>query len=113
MRGKVTLWVPGCDHAGIATQIVVEKALARKEGKTRHDMGRAEFIKKVWEWKEQKGHRIYEQCKRMGISADWDRASFTMDDKLCKAVTKAFISLHEWVFQTHLPFLNSENLGNI
>ncbi|ODN06420.1 Valine--tRNA ligase [Orchesella cincta] len=95
MCGKVTLWVPGCDHAGIATQMVVEKTLARKEGKTRHDLGRPEFIKRVWEWKDQKGDRIYEQLKKMGISADWDRAAFTMDDKLSNAVRRAFVNLFE------------------
>jgi valyl-tRNA synthetase len=97
MCGKVTLWVPGCDHAGIATQMVVEKTLARTEGKTRHDLGREEFTKRVWEWKNQKGDRIYEQLKRMGISADWDRVSFTMDEKLCKAVSRAFVNMFEWV----------------
>jgi len=97
MLGKVTLWVPGCDHAGIATQMVVEKAIARKEGKSRHDLGREEFIKRVWQWKEEKGGRIYEQLKRMGISADWDRESFTMDEKLSKAVSRAFVCLFEWV----------------
>ena len=97
MVGKVTLWVPGCDHAGIATQMVVEKTLARKEGISRHDIGREEFTKRVWEWKNQKGDRIYEQLKRMGISADWDRVSFTMDPKLCDAVKRAFVNLFEWV----------------
>jgi valyl-tRNA synthetase len=92
MCGKVTLWVPGCDHAGIATQMVVEKTIARKEGKTRHDLGRKEFTNRVWEWKNQKGDRIYEQLKRMAISADWDRVAFTMDDKLGKAVVRAFVS---------------------
>lgn len=96
MRGKVTLWVPGCDHAGIATQMVVEKALAR-QGISRHDLGREEFTKRVWEWKNQKGDRIYEQLKRMAISADWDRVAFTMDEKLGKAVTRAFVTMFDWV----------------
>ncbi|CAH0546633.1 unnamed protein product [Brassicogethes aeneus] len=95
MRGKTTLWNPGCDHAGIATQVVVEKKLWREEKKTRHDIGREEFVKKVWNWKEEKGVRIYHQLKKMGSSYDWDRAAFTMDPKLCKAVTEAFVRLHE------------------
>jgi len=97
MRGKVALWVPGCDHAGIATQMVVEKAIARNEGKSRHDLGRTEFTRRVWEWKEQKGDRIYDQFKRLAMSADWDRVAFTMDPKMCKAVFRAFISLFDWV----------------
>ncbi|KAG8224272.1 hypothetical protein J437_LFUL005078 [Ladona fulva] len=94
MKGKTTLWVPGCDHAGIATQVVVEKKLWKEEGKTRHDYGREQFIEKIWEWKNQKGHRIYDQLRKMGCSVDWDRASFTMDPKLCEAVTEAFLRLH-------------------
>ncbi|KAI4470718.1 valyl-trna synthetase [Holotrichia oblita] len=95
MRGKTTLWNPGCDHAGIATQVVVEKKLWREEKKTRHDLGREKFIQKIWEWKEQKGVRIYHQLRQMGTSYDWDRAAFTMDPKLCKAVTEAFVRLHD------------------
>ena len=78
MKGKTALWVPGCDHAGIATQVVVEKKLWREEKLTRHDLGREKFIEKVWEWKNEKGHRIYEQLKKMGSSLDWNRASFTI-----------------------------------
>ncbi|CAH1989036.1 unnamed protein product [Acanthoscelides obtectus] len=95
MKGETTLWNPGCDHAGIATQVVVEKKLWREEKKTRHDIGRENFIKKVWQWKEEKGVRIYHQLKKMGSSYDWDRAAFTMDPKLCRAVTEAFVRLHE------------------
>ncbi|XP_050524472.1 valine--tRNA ligase [Daktulosphaira vitifoliae] len=95
MKGKITLWNPGCDHAGIATQVVVEKQLWRTEKKTRHDLGREKFIEKIWEWKKEKGDRIYTQLKLLGSSFDWDRACFTMDPKLCRSVTEAFIRLHE------------------
>ncbi|XP_022901462.2 valine--tRNA ligase [Onthophagus taurus] len=95
MNGKMTLWNPGCDHAGIATQVVVEKKLWREEKRTRHDLGREKFIDKIWEWKNQKGVRIYHQLKQMGASYDWDRAAFTMDPKLCTAVTEAFVRLHD------------------
>lgn len=95
MKGRTTLWNPGCDHAGIATQVVVEKKLWREEKKTRHDIGREKFIEKVWEWKNEKGNRIYEQLKRLGSSFDWDRACFTMDPKLVTAVTEAFVLLHD------------------
>ncbi|CAH0394067.1 unnamed protein product [Bemisia tabaci] len=91
MKGRTTLWVPGCDHAGIATQVVVEKKLWREEKKTRHDIGREKFVEKVWEWKREKGDRIYLQLRRLGSSLDWDRASFTMDPKLSRAVVEAFI----------------------
>ncbi|KAK0180207.1 hypothetical protein PV327_005873 [Microctonus hyperodae] len=95
MKGRTTLWNPGCDHAGIATQVVVEKKLWREEQKTRHDLGREKFIEKIWEWKNEKGDRIYEQLKKLGGSFDWDRACFTMDPKLCRAVTEAFVRLHD------------------
>ncbi|XP_065161929.1 valine--tRNA ligase [Atheta coriaria] len=95
MKGRTTLWNPGCDHAGIATQVVVEKKLWREEKKTRHDIGRENFIKKIWTWKNEKGDRIYHQLRSLGSSYDWDRAAFTMDPKLCKAVTEAFVRLHE------------------
>ncbi|KAJ8686683.1 hypothetical protein QAD02_022477 [Eretmocerus hayati] len=95
MKGRTTLWNPGCDHAGIATQVVVEKKIWREEKKTRHDLGRAKFVEKIWEWKNEKGDRIYNQLKTLGGSFDWDRASFTMDPKLCKAVTEAFVRLHD------------------
>ncbi|XP_018335932.1 valine--tRNA ligase [Agrilus planipennis] len=95
MRGKTTLWNPGCDHAGIATQVVVEKKIWREEKKTRHDIGREAFIKRVWDWKNEKGDRIYLQLRKMGSSLDWDRAAFTMEPKLCRAVTEAFVRLHD------------------
>nr|XP_023014024.1 valine--tRNA ligase [Leptinotarsa decemlineata] len=95
MKGETTLWNPGCDHAGIATQVVVEKKLWREEKKSRHDIGRDEFVRKVWQWKDEKGVRIYHQLKKMGSSYDWDRTAFTMDPKMCKAVTEAFVRLHD------------------
>nr|XP_025950153.1 valine--tRNA ligase-like [Dromaius novaehollandiae] len=79
MRGATTLWVPGCDHAGIATQVVVERRLWRQAGRTRHQLGREAFLREVWRWKEEKGDRIYHQLRRLGTSMDWDRACFTMD----------------------------------
>jgi len=78
-EGETVLWNPGCDHAGIATQVVVEKKLAQETGQTRHHLGREAFVSKVWEWKEKYGDRIYEQLRRLGSSVDWDRAAFTMD----------------------------------
>ena len=95
MRGKVTLWVPGIDHAGIATQSVVEKRLKKEENLTRHELGREEFVKRVWEWKRTYGNRITEQQRLIGISADWQREAFTMDDNLSRAVTEAFVRFHE------------------
>lgn len=93
--GRMALWNPGCDHAGIATQVVVEKKLAREQGINRHDLGREKFVAKVWEWKEDYGNRIYNQLRSLGSSVDWDRACFTMDPKMVKAVTEAFVRLHE------------------
>ncbi|XP_059474962.1 valine--tRNA ligase isoform X2 [Neocloeon triangulifer] len=95
MKGKTTLWVPGCDHAGIATQVVVEKKLWRESKITRYDLGRENFVDKVWEWKNEKGDRIYHQLKKLGSSYDWTRARFTMDPDLCKAVVEAFVRLHD------------------
>ncbi|XP_039624592.1 valine--tRNA ligase [Polypterus senegalus] len=95
MCGETTLWNPGCDHAGIATQVVVEKKLWREQKKTRHDLGREAFIQEVWKWKNEKGDRIYHQLKKLGSSLDWDRACFTMDDKLSYAVQEAFVRMHE------------------
>jgi len=94
MRGDQTLWQPGTDHAGIATQMVVERQL-NAEGKTRHDLGRDAFIEKVWEWKEISGNTISRQMRRLGASCDWTRERFTMDDGLSEAVTEAFVRLHE------------------
>lgn len=95
MKGRTTLWVPGCDHAGIATQVVVEKLLSREEGLSRHDLGREKFIERIWNWRREKGGRIYDQLKALGSSYDWTRVNFTMDPKLCRAVTEAFVRLHE------------------
>ncbi|XP_050688997.1 valine--tRNA ligase-like isoform X2 [Eriocheir sinensis] len=95
MKGRTTLWVPGCDHAGIATQVAVEKKLRREEGVSRHDLGREEFVKRVWQWKNEKGDRIYHQLEKMGSSLDWDRTCFTMDPGLQEAVKEAFVRMHE------------------
>ncbi|CAI5439039.1 unnamed protein product [Caenorhabditis angaria] len=95
MHGKRTLFNPGCDHAGIATQVVVEKRLKREKGLTRHDLGRDRFNQEVWHWKNEKGDVIYDQFRKLGASVDWDRAVFTMDPKMCRAVTEAFIRMHE------------------
>ena len=93
-KGKNVLWIPGTDHAGIATQNVVERALA-KEGKSRHDVGREAFIERVWEWKKQYGGQILEQIKELGSSVDWTREAFTMDDNLARAVRKVFVQLYK------------------
>jgi valyl-tRNA synthetase len=95
MRGEPTLWLPGVDHAGIATQAVVERELKRLEGKTRHDLGREAFLERVWAWKHKNGDRIVEQLKAMGASADWSRERFTMDATCNDAVTEAFVRLWE------------------
>jgi valyl-tRNA synthetase len=94
MKGDDALWQPGCDHAGIATQMVVERQLAEM-GKTRHDLGREEFIKKIWQWKEESGGTIVDQLRRLGASPDWSRERFTMDDGLSRAVRKVFVRLHK------------------
>jgi len=93
MLGKSVLWQPGTDHAGIATQLVVENNLIKK-GKTRHDIGRKKLIEEIWNWKEQSGNTIISQTKRLGSSADWDRNRFTMDEGLSEAVKKVFIELY-------------------
>src|SRR5262245_55733526 len=85
MRGYNTLWNPGIDHAGISTQVVVERQL-RREGKSRHDLGREQFVERVWKWKEQSGGRISEQMRVLGCSADWERTKFTLDPELSIAV---------------------------
>ncbi|XP_066910854.1 valine--tRNA ligase-like [Clytia hemisphaerica] len=95
MNGKTTLYLPGCDHAGIATQVVVERQLKKEQNLSRHDLGREKFVEKVWEWKNKKGDRIYHQIRKLGSSVDWERASFTMDEKLSKAVKETFIRLHD------------------
>ncbi|KAF0805435.1 valyl-tRNA synthetase [Alcanivorax sp. S71-1-4] len=94
MQGRNTLWQPGTDHAGIATQMVVERRLAA-EGKTRHDLGRDAFIEKIWEWKAESGGTITGQMRRLGSSLDWSRERFTMDEQLSRAVQEAFVRLHE------------------
>jgi len=94
MRGFITLWLPGTDHAGIATQMMVEKQLT-KEGKKRRDLGREKFICRVWEWKKLYGGAILDQMKRLGASVDWDREYFTMDDNLSHAVREVFVRLYE------------------
>ena len=95
MKGKTTLFMPGCDHAGIATQVVVEKMLMRREGKTRHDLGRKKFIDLVWDWKEEYHKKILNAIRRTGSSMDWTREAFTMDANLTAAVVKTFVQLHE------------------
>ncbi len=100
MQGFKTLWLPGTDHAGIATQNVVEKKL-RKEGKTRFDLGKEEFIKEVWKWKEEKGNAILNQFKKIGSSCDWSRTRFTMDEGYTKAVQAAFLNYYKkgWIYK--------------
>ena len=95
MQGYAALWVPGTDHAGIATQIKVEEELRTKEGLTRYDLGREKFLERVWDWKNRFGDRIVKQQKKMGISCDWDRARFTMDEGCSKAVRETFCELYE------------------
>ena len=94
MRGDDTLWVPGTDHAGIATQNVVEKAL-RKEGKRRQDLGREAFVGRVWEWKRQYGGTIVRQLRALGCSCDWSHERFTMDEGLSRAVAEVFTEMYE------------------
>ncbi|MBP2649589.1 MAG: Valyl-tRNA synthetase [Firmicutes bacterium] len=95
MQGFDTLWMPGCDHAGIATQIKVEEVLAKENGLSRYDLGRDKFIEKVWDWKHQYGNRITNQLKRLGASCDWQRERFTMDEGCSQAVREVFVSLYE------------------
>eukprot|EP00941_MAST-03F_sp_MAST-3F-sp1_P005046 g5046.t1 len=95
MHGKQVMWVPGTDHAGIATQSVVEKQLFKQSQQTRHDLGREKFLEKVWEWKKVKGNRITTQLRRLGSSVDWSRERFTMDDMLSKAVKEAFVRMYD------------------
>lgn len=95
MQGNNTLWQVGTDHAGIATQMLVERKLHAEEGKTRHDLGREDFINKIWEWKKESGGTITKQLRRLGASVDWDRERFTMDDGLSEAVKEVFVRLHK------------------
>ena len=94
MRGYDALWVPGCDHAGIATEMKVKDKL-RKEGKTKHDLGREAFLEEVWAWKKQYGGTIMQQLRRLGCSCDWDRERFTLDDGLSRAVREVFVRLYQ------------------
>ena len=94
MRGHNTLWQPGTDHAGIATQIVVERQL-EAQGIARRDIGREAFLERVWQWKEQSGSTITRQMRRLGASCDWERERFTMDEGLSRTVTEVFVRLHE------------------
>jgi valyl-tRNA synthetase len=95
MHGKTTLWLPGCDHAGISTQSVVENMLWRREKKTRHDLGRPKFVETVWVWKNEYHEKINTVLRRMGGSFDWTREAFTMNDNFSAAVTETFVTLHE------------------
>ena len=95
MQGYAALWVPGTDHAGIATQIKVEEELRKSEGLTRYDLGREKFLERVWDWKHKFGNRIVEQQKKLGASCDWSRARFTMDEGLSNAVRHVFVSLYK------------------
>ena len=95
MEGYAALWVPGTDHAGIATQIKVEEELRKNEGLTRYDLGREKFLERVWDWKHKYGNRIVEQQKKLGSSCDWSRSRFTMDEGLSKAVRHVFVSLYK------------------
>ena len=94
MRGKDVLWQPGMDHAGIATQMVVERQLAERQLPGRREMGREAFIDKVWEWKAESGGLIFNQLKRLGASCDWSRERFTMDEGLSQAVLEVFVTLY-------------------
>ena len=94
MQGIQTLWIPGTDHAGIATQNVVERQL-KEEGLSREDLGRQAFIERVWKWRHQSGDTIIGQLKQLGASCDWDRLRFTMDEGLSLAVRKVFVQLYE------------------
>src|SRR6188508_1196613 len=94
MRGKDVLWQPGTDHAGIATQMVVERQLMERQEKSRREMGREAFLQRVWEWKAESGGTIVNQLKRLGASCDWSRERFTMDEGLSRAVLKVFVELY-------------------
>ncbi|MDQ3119608.1 MAG: valine--tRNA ligase [Verrucomicrobiota bacterium] len=95
MLGNEVLWLPGTDHAGLATQTAVEKALRKTDKVTRHEVGREEFVRRVWEWREKYGRIIFEQLKRLGCSCDWERERFTLDERYARAVQEVFVDLHE------------------
>src|SRR5258706_3944208 len=94
MSGCRTLWLPGMDHAGISTQLMVTREL-KKEGKTRHDLGREKFVERIWTWKKESGGQITKQMRREGVSVDWSREKFTMDEDLSRAVREVFVRLFE------------------
>jgi valyl-tRNA synthetase len=94
MRGKAALWLPGTDHAGIATQMVVERQLAAEGNMSRRDLGREAFVARVWDWKARSGGAIVNQLRRLGASCDWSRERFTLDEGLSAAVRKVFVGLH-------------------
>jgi valyl-tRNA synthetase len=94
MLGHEVLWLPGQDHAGLATQSAVEKALRKAEKVTRHDLGREEFVRRVWEWREKHGRIILDQLQRLGASCDWSRERFTLDPEYARAVLDVFVDLH-------------------
>ena len=94
MQGRAVLWLPGTDHAGIATQLLVERSLA-KEGTSRMEIGREAFMQRIWDWKRLNGGHITQQLRRLGASADWSREKFTLDEDMSAAVTEAFVRLHE------------------
>ena len=95
LDGKEVLWLPGTDHAGIATQVMVEKQLKKDEGKTRHDLGREAFLERVWDWKKEKGGIIINQLKKLGCSCDWSRERFTMDESYSRCIQKIFVDLYK------------------
>ncbi|MCP6719419.1 MAG: class I tRNA ligase family protein, partial [Patescibacteria group bacterium] len=95
LQGYKTLWIPGTDHAGIATQVRVEKVLKKEEGKTRFDLGKKLFIKRVWQWKKKYGDIILDQFKKLGSSLDWSRTAFTMDSNYSEAVKKSFLNYYK------------------
>src|SRR5207237_6858760 len=94
MSGYRTLWLPGMDHAGISTQLMVTRQL-KKEGLSRHDLGREKFVERVWQWKEEYGGQILNQLRREGASVDWSRFKFTMDEDLSRAVRESFVRLYD------------------
>src|SRR6185295_1054988 len=100
MSGFRALWLPGVDHAGISTQLMVSRAL-KKEGKSRHDLGREKFVERVWQWKHESGNQISVQMRREGASVDWSREKFTMDEDLSRAVREVFVRLYEegWIYR--------------
>ena len=108
MRGRDVLWQPGMDHAGIATQMVVERQLMERQQPDRRALGREEFVGRVWQWKDESGGLIINQLKRLGASCDWSRERFTMDEGLSRAVRKVFVDLYR---ATHLQGQASRQLG--